>query len=753
MYSLDTLTIRRWHLFKEAEFQFREGITVVGGENASGKSLLFGAIPTMLSLIHDKDEWEAPPKNSKLHLTYRNDETPIEYAVVTNASSKFHIGVGNVDMEPHKKADAKNLLLKNWKIPKALFNSTIFLRGIDRHALSQGTPGTRSTWLSEALDLTAIYDAYKAYVDDKIKELGIVAAKQEVLIEEREKVQSRIPDSNISQKQAKRASRLLKRHRRLMNKLPARKQTLENTIRLIDQIEDLPDLDKSASYYQKKLDKHREDIRKLEEIEERQEEYEQAKRRNAKIREEMAELEAIGVHELTEKKYNKLVAKVEESERLVKDYIEAKEAYEDQSEEREALADLSSREILSHSLEESENLLSALVYRASNTEELLESLRTLGTKAKNCPTCGNKLTKEHVKQEIRKLEKDVADLPKEVKDAKAEVRYWKLKKIKFVKKPNKPDFTSKQLATWRDQIEGYDRYNELKAKLVPEAKVKVKNIGSALATERKQVKKYERYVRAVSSLEAYSKMLPDELQGLDRDSLIAAKVAMEDELATIKEKIQNSSDVVRKYSEIEVQYDTQKKLIAQYRSTVNRLTAEIEEMQQELKDLPAWKANALAFGNSGVRLFQLKESAAVLSAKLTELSSLFFNTTYHFNIEVAPHKLNVMVERNGRVGSVKTLSGAETRSWNLLCAMALMRILPSNMRCDTIFLDEVEANMAKSARERYVRDVLPELATIVPKIVVITPLINGEMPIQADYDFRVVKERVSGEYISRLIAN
>ncbi len=750
MYSLDELTVKRFHLFKEATLPFRDGITVISGENASGKSLLTSAIPTALSLIY-KDDFEAAPKSSFIGLKYMNDDVAIDYSVTTNASAKYAIGIGGEDMMPHKKVDAKNLLLKNWTIPQALFDSTIFLRGTDKHALSVGTPGTRSTWLSEALDLTAIYDAYKAQVDEKISELGRLLAKKEILEEELDKVMSRIPDSSISKKKARIAAKLLKKHRLILKKLPAEKVAMENVVKIVSEIEELPELDKSVSYYQKKLSKYEKELERLEDIESKLEEYREAKRHNASIEAKINELAIF--EEMDDKSYRKLAAKVKECESIIDSYVEANNAYKDQQDEREELEKLSSYEISTHNLEEAENLLASLVFRTTQREDQLEALKSLSSKTKECPTCGNELTKDHVAKEIKAITKELKALPEEVKIAKREVRYWKLKKIKFVKKPKKPNFTSKEFDDWQTQLIKYEAAIELKSQLRDIPKVKTKGIAIEIKSAKASARKYANYVKSASSIAAYIKMLPEDLQDMNRDQLVDIKASYEAKLAEISSTIQHSNEIVRKYSEIENKYDLQTKLVAQHRSSVNSLKASIEEMREETKDIAAWKALAVAFGNSGVRLYQLKESAAVLSKQLTELSALFFDSTYYFNIEVAPHKLNVMVERNGKVGSVKTLSGAETRSWNLLCAMSLIRSLPSKMRCDTIFLDEIEANMNKRSRERYVRDVLPELQSIVPKINVITPLINGELNINATYDYRVVKDYKKGEYFSRLIEN
>lgn len=761
MYSLDFITLRRFHLYRdEATLPFKPGVTQVSGSNYSGKTLFASVIPTMLDLVHEKTGLDKPPKSSYLHLSYHKDERKIDFAVQTAASSKFMFGIDGQDMKPHKKADAQSLLLQNWTIPQALFDSTIFLRTANyTHPLAAGTPGTRSQWLSEALDLTAMYDAYKMEVDAKIQELGRIADKVEVLKGERDKVNARLPESKISQKTAKKAKRLLKKHRELLEGLPQRIQEYENVIRLIGELEDLPHLDHGMEYYQDKLDKYRIEKAELVKVADKLEEVRETQDNNKRLSDKMRHLETEFPNLAVEiafggadEKYRKKIAK---ADREVETYLEKKEAYDEQADIRQELKDFadSPHRLLTNNLEEAEQVLSALVYRGTVLDSRIEGLQSVHDKATECPTCGSPLTKEHRKKELKSLTRENDLLPKEVRDAKREVRYWKLKGVKLIKKPEKPSFTSKELGKWREFLVALERWQDLAAKIKPVSKVKAKDVSSRLKKLTRLVKRYEGLRHAAVLSIGLRGQLPEQLQDLEVSRLTANKHALEEQLVKWREMRKHSGDIVRKYSEVEIQFETQRKVIAQHRSTVTRLTAEIDEMAQEIKDIPAWKALALAFGNSGVRLYQLRESAAVLAQQLTELSGLFFNTTYRFEIEVAPGKLNVMVERNGALGSVKTLSGAESRCWTLLCGMAMMRILPSHMRCDTIFLDEIEANMDKNSRDRYVKDVIPELQKSVPKIVVITPLINGELSIKPDHDYRVVKEHKGGVWSSRLLPN
>lgn len=751
MIKFDSIKLHRYHFFNDAEFKFNDGINLIQGENGSGKSLLFSAIPTMLSLIHeDKRAWENPPKGSELDFRFSNDKNSIDYNILTNSSAKFSLAVNGNDLQPHKRKDAKALLERQWTIPHDLFHSTVFLRGTSTHPLTTGTAGTRSTWLAHALDLTSTYDSLKAQIDERLKEISFSLNKISTLDDELKHALAQMPESSISKKQALKAERLLTRHRHILKNYPQRISQLETAIKAIDNIIELPDIEESLDSIQDRLDKVRLERVRLLKIADKYEEAANAKEHNADIKAKIAKLKDKGLDK--SKNLELLKQRFDKQERIVERYVSDKQAYDEQAEDSLLWQGIKDMKPQTRNLEEAEELLSALVYRGTQQQDTIDALNGLDADAKICPTCGNKLTRNHITHETIRLTRELNVLPKEIKRIKLEIRYWKLKKRKFISVPQKPSFSSKEHEQLERSIELLEQYQSLKRQLVEEEDVP-DNVGQALEDINRKVKKLDKRRMQAVNLQAYKGMLPQQYKEYSREQLSDTYDLLTDEITKLKSARQRSADIVDKYSETALRYETQRKLQKQHSSTVNRLREEIANLKDEAKDFEAWKALSVAYGNSGVRLYHMRESAKILSDKLTELSSLFFNTTYKFDIEVAPYKLSVNAERKGKVGSIKTLSGAESRCWTLLCAMALIRILPSSLRCDTMILDEIEANMNKKTRQRYVRDVLPELRTIVPKIVVVTPLMDGELPIHADYSYTVVNNRIDGHYQSKLLAN
>lgn len=757
MLSLTSIKAQRYHLFRdETEVEFRPGVSLVTGKNKSGKSLLFSVIPTLLSLGYDGKEWESPPKGSKLQFDFSKDKTPFSLHCTTNASSSFNIAIDNADMKPHKKSDAQALLLKNWTIPKPLFQATVFLRGVDKHPLSMGTPGTRSQWLAQALDITTVYDSYKMEVDRVLEGMSKAFNTKETLKNELEKVSEKIPTSTIGRKRGEKADRLLKKYQEKLSKLPKKKSELEHHVSLIEKIDSLPDISLSKDYTGqiKALQK---EIIKYEDILEDLESFEEDSRQNKKIAKQIEErverfpdiAVAMGMGSL-EKHLKKLSAKFDAWADAAKDYKLQLEEYEDEEELRSEQKRFRKFQPKSKNLGHAKDILAVIYSKKEENENRLESLTSTTELGKECPTCGSILDRKHLKKEISRVRLAIDEVEPRIRRAKEEIAYWECHQVELKKKPKPLPFTREDYIALRDEVKAFMEADSLQANLVDLPKIP-KDVSSELKEAKKNLVKLEKKQQAITSLKNLYSFLPENLASLSRDALVGYMEDSKAALSAIEEEIYTLQQMITKWQSVKSKFDTERTILKQYQSHQARLSGEIKELDQETRDYDAYKALSMAFGNSGVRLYHLNETAKVLSAKLTELSALFFDTTYKFDIEVSPHKLNIRVERNGIVGSLNTLSGSETRSWNLLCAMALLRILPAHMRCDTILLDEIEANMDHISREKYTQEVIPELQTLVPKIVVITPLINGELSVDADYRYSVLKEYHKGEYRSKFL--
>jgi DNA repair exonuclease SbcCD ATPase subunit len=96
------------------------------------------------------------------------------------------------------------------------------------------------------------------------------------------------------------------------------------------------------------------------------------------------------------------------------------------------------------------------------------------------------------------------------------------------------------------------------------------------------------------------------------------------------------------------------------------------------------------------------------------------------------------------------MSGAESRLFIFLFVMALLPLIPSDRRMNTLILDEPDSNMDEATLEVFTSSLLPRLAKVVPCLIVISP--RDYAPNQANI-YTVVKENgasrlVSGRYKS-----
>lgn len=757
MLYLDKLTVKNWHLFnKETSFEFKDGISLVKGRNYSGKSLLFSAFPTLLSLIYEKNEWEKPPKGSELSLEFSNGKIPVVLNCDTTNSSTFSLSVGNKEMQPHKRADAERILLQNWKMPKALFQSTVYLRGKD-HPLSIGTSGTRSEWLADVLDISTTYDAYQKHEENVLKEMSSAMSKKVALEDERDKIQEMMPSSTVSEVDGKKASNLLAKYSRKLSELPLRKGKLEQLISVIEKLEKIPDI-RSSKKLEEKLKEAQRKLHRLQDLKEDQIEIEKLVKENKKAQSILDEITSrypdiapsIAL-DSTQTLFDEKSKEFEDQQGEIKRYRKDVDSYGEQADLRNKLKSLKNYEPVYKSLEEAKNKLAVLRSRKQDYQERLSLLEETGTDRKTCPSCGNKLSKDHLEKEKKKLQDQLDSLPRTLKGLSQEIQYWELKDNVLVKKPVLPSFTRKQHVELKDYVNAIGEAIDLIANMHDIPKLP-KNIDKEEKRASRVVEKLSRRIKAGNAADSLISLLPEEYQDYTRDQLHYLLIEkLKPEIKQIDQELIDGRNIVEKYQKVKSRYDTENALIKQHRSTLNRLTEEIDSLKEQTKYFEHHKMLHQAFGSNGVRLYHMNETAKNLSRELTEMSTLFFDKTYTFDIEIAPRKLNVRVERNGRMGSLSTLSGAENSSWPLLCAMALMRILPAHQRCDTIIMDEIEAKMDAISRTKIIGEVIPELQKMVPKIVFISPQMHGEFNVNADHSYQVIKENKHNEYFSKLV--
>src|SRR5690606_9421938 len=132
---------------------------------------------------------------------------------------------------------------------------------------------------------------------------------------------------------------------------------------------------------------------------------------------------------------------------------------------------------------------------------------------------------------------------------------------------------------------------------------------------------------------------------------------------------------------------------SKYRKDRTTLIETATPLKRAHKDNQLLAIAKKALGRDGFRTRRLESTMELFVNNLNEFVPLLWNEPFKFEIEIGKRKCDIIAHRNNKSGVVSTISGSEKRRWQLLSALAMLRLLPANRRCDTIILDELEANL------------------------------------------------------------
>ncbi len=145
-------------------------------------------------------------------------------------------------------------------------------------------------------------------------------------------------------------------------------------------------------------------------------------------------------------------------------------------------------------------------------------------------------------------------------------------------------------------------------------------------------------------------------------------------------------------------------------------------IQADIGNKQILEALVNAYGPKGLKIRAIKNICSMLEANFNVYSQYIYNEDFKFKITVEPTGILVDVDR-GRdfVSDVRMLSGAESDCFKLMFLTSLLPLMPSERRTNLLILDEPDSHMDPVVREKFIHDFLPQLQTVVPHIIVITP--------------------------------
>ena len=120
----------------------------------------------------------------------------------------------------------------------------------------------------------------------------------------------------------------------------------------------------------------------------------------------------------------------------------------------------------------------------------------------------------------------------------------------------------------------------------------------------------------------------------------------------------------------------------------------------------------------------IKSLCSSLEQQVNKYSKLILPEDYTFTFELDTN-FSILVTRihnsKAETSDVRKLSGAERKLFSLVLLISLLTFIPKSKRTNLLVLDEPTAAMGEDNKASLIR-FLPVLQSIIPNIVVITPL-------------------------------
>lgn len=756
MLELQSLSIRDCLLWRKVDFQFVEGITLVKGPNRSGKTLLMSGLPLLLlgnqgasgfGAKRGTDAARWPDSKAKMSLVFGKGRS---VWAINGTSSKLSLTKDDNDLGLPGKKEAQARLSRITGLSSELYASTIHLKSTVPHPLTHASPSMRSEWLADVFGITAAYDPLFEKVSAKLAAIKRFASQAEA-------IRAELGSAKLRKKDAKRG--LLEYARgetseSLAAKLRALRKEQGELLPLISaagQIKELslPSPLPSEEALEKRLDKA-ERLTKL--LRQNEKEWDSYRRAMAAREEAMANAKRL--HSSLK------IGSIPASDCVSAALRRVEACLEQAKEDASTLEEINGRERPSRKGPSSKALSSKRLALAARLS-LLVSSSVKVAEGERCGECGNVVTRSHLKKHGRERARKIKRLSARVE--------------RLHKAERKAEARERLLELWDSLSEAADHATHLPAM------AKAASMLGRAEEDLDRAREAQQAINAVSSLKMPRKPSSEEK---DYEALVAAG---ERDIANIREILTGLAK--RKRLLATVPKDKRKlvdrvasdaaiahKLLAQrsrlsealdnrqaQHSAVVSLEAKLEEASQAVKRLEATLSDLkdkcghekeyaelrVAFGKSGLRISALESLVSAFESHLNaSISLLGWPSDYRFVLSLKESGLTILLHRSGgMISDLTTLSGSEEKVWRLLCAMALIRLLPSSARCDTVILDEMEANLDDDSRARFVGSYLPELQKLVPKVVIVSPLTRSMLPVEAA---RILEVR-PGEKGSKLI--
>lgn len=353
----------------------------------------------------------------------------------------------------------------------------------------------------------------------------------------------------------------------------------------------------------------------------------------------------------------------------------------------------------------------------------------------SCPTCMSEIDIKNIKRlvddakkKLPKLEKKqrAQELYREIQELRFKIKHIEFDEKEFAKMEKRKDSIESDIEKLRESIKVWKRHAELKGILddiekpkPPKDKLEVDLSYDELDEQ------IDLCTEILSHVQSKTKLLENNPELAEYKSVKAVKAKIEEtqerldeiggELSEKRKKLAGISEVIEKQAAYKSELDL-------YTKEYDEVKAEIAKLKPAIEDKKILEVLLKAYSSKGLKVLVANEICAVLETNLNHYRHLIFAEPFTFSIHASETGLSIKVDRgNGFTSDVRNLSGAESNCFSLLFFLSILPLIPAERRLNMVVLDEPSAHMDAVTRQLFVERFLPALMEVVPHVYVITP--------------------------------
>lgn len=699
---------------------------VANNTNGVGKSLLFGAIPTLLYeadplALKKKDKGNMLGKDSSIDLSW---QSPLGGVVrIVQTKSKYKVYYNGEDQKVDRQDVARSWVSKHWPLTREEFYSYAYIQSQIEHPFQRAQPADRLKYLTSLFNLD-IFDNIRMALKKKLDAAKEAETESKGLADMLDVTQRKQNALSIHAEERNTLKAIIKHS----DKMKARRNQLG------EQLIELGTERTNARKYEKL--KHQLDTLGIETDDlkgelnslrallidhdrydsfiEALDEYEQELADVKKKIKALGDVDALDNKKLR-KKHGELVKEEESLEALLEKVDEQQEEYDDWREAVDKLSKkLSKLKAPKRTQEEAQDARA----EAKAIVQAYRAFEEHDHDGNSCPTCGQDVDLKAMSRAATKAQATIDKCIEEIDYHKLNAELTALQDNKVKKPKHKRKDLEKKLkavATKLDEIEEQfetaKKYEKLQARR--KALKKPKEVKQPKKS-RKSIKSRIKDLEILKDLTAAIKAV-----GVPRTDFYLIDGEYKRIEKEVNRLITDIDKKERKAQSIQMRIQEHD----HYEETLRELRGKLADLQPMIDKRKVFEVLYKAYSNNALKLKAVEGRLKQIEAKLNEYSSLVFPEPMRFELFTTKQGVGATVTRviSKKTTDIAIMSGAETNCFRLLFAVAIMPFIPANRRTNFIILDEPDNSCSPAVSEHIIENFLPILKQIIPNVYWITP--------------------------------